>query len=106
MGSNQMTDEQINQKIAEACGWNRIQGNRGMPPDHFQSCFGDAPLIPHYTEDLNAMHKVEKTLQPNQKSTYEAHLLFNIERDQTELWHATALQRAEAFLRTHKLWQK
>ncbi len=64
--------------------------------------------------DLNAMHEAEKVIGPKQKPYYCSEL-WNF----TELWdltvtpnsnhewkmcHATAAQRAEAFLRTLGLW--
>lgn len=75
------------------------------------------PLInclPDYCNDLNAMHEVEKLLKDNKPvgvhspaSTYRVILYRIVERDGRSLvgWgHATALQRAEAYLRTVNRW--
>ena len=55
-----MTDEQINEVIAEACGWNDFVvhpefGLMGTPPD----THGLRTAVDWYTVDLNAMHEVE-----------------------------------------------
>ena len=61
--------------------------------------------IPDYRSDLNAMHEVEKVLTEPQQQRY-LELLFN-NFGKNGVWmvcHATAAQRAEAFLRTLNLW--
>jgi hypothetical protein len=47
--------------------------------------------------------RTEKTLTEFQKETYEAELCL-AERSRFDVLHATASQRAEAFLRTLNLW--
>lgn len=107
-----MTDKQMNKAIAEACGWTEIQGCtcwddvfRGKPP-------GENRLkhIEDYSNDFIAMHEAEKVLG-NKLSQYGNELcnmtLAN-EADKPEcyIWHATARQRAEAFLRTLGKWEE
>ena len=95
-----MTNEQINIAIVEACGWKQVEG---------EECFFDNGTeqvyienIPDYCNDLNAMHEAEKVLE-------EKRLVWKYEMTLTRNggngfnWskiHATALQRAKAFLKT------
>lgn len=51
---------------------------------------------PDYLNDLNAIHDAEKTLSIDETAEYDVHLRRFVER---WYWHATARQRAEAFLR-------
>lgn len=90
-----MTTEQINRAIASALG-------------QTYSC-----NTPDYATDLNAMHKVEKTLLEDHKDNwwesalckdYEIELVRNAPLFFSSL-HATARQRAEAFLRVKGLWE-
>ena len=55
--------------------------------------------------DLNAMHEVEKLLTPRQWVSYGKHVQMLCEETITWRIHATAAQRAEAFLRTLNLWK-
>ena len=98
-----MTPEQQRTAIAEACGWKT--GYRDPEAWH--------PL-PDYLNDLNAMHDAEKVLTGQAASDYDMHLWIVIKRDWDEAnnplatiasWHATAAQRAEAFLRTIGKWE-
>lgn len=58
-------------------------------------------ILPDYTWDLNAMHEAESTMEcPEQ---YETELIRVCK--ETPSWHATAPQRAEAFLRALNLWK-
>jgi len=76
-------------------------------------------VIPDYLNDLNAMHEAEKVLdgptddEESQRAKYAEHLTFicagNTEPVDVWYWdhiHATAAQRAEAFLRTIGKWQE
>ena len=110
-----MNDEEINAAIAEACGW-KLQGS----PEHqnttdgwqFGHTFAIKPSgevvshnsIPNYCGDLNAMHEVEKVLERKQWHVY-ADNIDEMHR-KIELIHATARQRAEAFLKTVGKWEK
>lgn len=83
-----MSDQEINGAIAEACGWKDFDCN-----------------------DLNAMHEAEKTLltqcgndpQDDLWIDYLANLLHAAPLCLRE--HATARQRAEAFLKTIGKWE-
>jgi hypothetical protein len=101
-----MTDEQINQRIAEACGWTKIEHFPGGFWGQHPLCLDEASEyydwpIPNYCNDLNAMHEAEKTLNSEQWHLYSAWLFKATARPQ----HATARQRAEAFLRTLGKWE-
>ena len=68
------------------------------------------PDIPDYPNDLNAMHDAEKVL--TDKQAYR-HVLCRVCADKSspfvaslgDVVHATAAQRAQAFLRTLNLWE-
>ena len=99
-----MTDEQINQRIAEACGWTDFIthpefGLMGVPPD----AHGLRTAVDWYTVDLNAMHEAEKMLLISKFPTYVKKLTkINFGDPIT----AGARQRAEAFLRTLGKWEE
>lgn len=100
-----MTDEQINQRIAEACGWKGNLICRDMEGNLWPS------EPPNYCDDLNAMHEAEKTLMQNgnwRMGEYEARLFNSVEEvnNVSLYFHATARQRAEAFLRTLGKWEE
>jgi len=111
--------------IAKMCGWTHTKTIHnpntcpyGRHPVHTADVTWDLPL-PDYLSDLNAMHEVEKVLTWEQRKPYHNTLVdvagFSYcEADTTEeteldwncrLCHATAAQRAEAFLRTLNLWR-
>ncbi len=111
-----MTDEQINATIAEACEWTDFLvhpefGLMGVEP----STHGLRTAVPWYVYDLNAMHEAEKMLTVEQKETiYQDELDTVTTRGRRGLTvglacylalHATARQRAEAFLRTLGKWE-
>ena len=108
-----MTDTEINLAIAEACGWKDVHfseswnatiGTKGEPGGE---TYG---TIPSYASDLNAMHEAEKTLTFALSTRYNRYLRIVLDADTIESeagnhdWHATARQRAEAFLRTLGKW--
>jgi hypothetical protein len=113
-----MSDEQINAAIAEACGfvgWDEVQLKKSGPKfrfwDYPKNWDGPnrQPWVPDFCRDLNAMHEAEKTLKGyDQIHTYVWHLE-NRDDWHTDLKlmvaHATARQRAEAFLRTLGKWE-
>jgi hypothetical protein len=100
-----MTPEEQRTAIAEACGWKT--GYRDPEAWH--------PL-PDYLNDLNAMHEAEKVLGILERGTYQNILGLacgGIREDDgghfvshRESIHATAAQRAEAFLRTIGKWKE
>ena len=116
-----MTNEQINIAIAEACGWKHIIAIRGtLRGWKTDSEKEDSQVLPDYSNDLNAMHEAEKvlilTLRRTDLPRYVAendaneylhnlrHVLGYGDGDLHEI-HATAAQRAEAFLRTIGKWE-
>lgn len=120
-----MTDQAINAEIAEVCGWQKhreIEEGHWMWVHPVTKLVCGQSLIPNYVEDLNAMHEVEKRLPKRLLTVYDDDLNVVVLRDcatRTELFppnqavyedlsrwkfHATARQRAEAFLRTIGKW--
>jgi hypothetical protein len=114
-----MTDQEINVAIAEACGWTEI---RYYYENEWTTCkewLGITPRgglwhVPNYCTDLNAIHKAEQTLNSSLVSRYNDELaktckvlesIFAKTGPQGWVFHATARQRAEAFLRTLGKWQ-
>lgn len=100
--------------IAEACGWklayySSIADDRAVyyAPNSIKT----TSVLPDYLNDLNAMHEAEKQIASNDKmwAKYERELGCAIQvrysRDWRPMWHATAAQRAEAFLHTLGLWK-
>lgn len=105
-----MTDQEINIAIAEAVGA-RFFSEDGGAFWHFVTKDGREFGPP--TEDLNAMHEAEKGLREMQTMTYIDRLGEIVSQGMGdgsygEIWnmlHATARQRAEAFLRTIGKWR-
>ena len=103
-----MTPEQQRIAIAEACG----KWHSGWPHEYMSQA-DRLRHIPDYLNDLNAMHEAEKVLGACWP-TYCEHLLEIVEPEPRTLeichrWnllHATATQRAEAFLRTIGKWEE
>ncbi len=108
-----MTDDQINAAIAEACGLKkpcrRVQLNdKGFFVTQHSK-------LPNYCTDLNAMHEAEESSVINLHD-YGMHLyqivvpletrVFVKSDPNVYIWHATARQRAEAFLRTLGKWEE
>jgi hypothetical protein len=108
-GGREMTNEQINITIAEACGWREVYLNQNMPWG-FNIGFNYSQRIPNFCGDLNAMHEAEKTLILTKRGEYLWHLALiccNYEEGSRtfETTTATARQRAEAFLKTLGKWE-
>jgi hypothetical protein len=115
--------------IAEYCGWKDVRGvtHLGIPPEngmlfpypeHHEEDWRLKPFhgIPDYLNDLNAMHEAEKMLynDKNQSERYAEFLLDVLEVPSPFIGtarcafltnHATAAQRAEAFLKTIGKWE-
>ena len=98
-----MTDEQINTAIAEACGWRWDQGYRWKDSSGLSAFAWD---IPDYCTDLNAMHEAEKTLSETNMFVMAHYIERFVSRHGQHYFHATARQRAEAFLRTLGKWEE
>ena len=111
-----MTNEQQRIAIAEACGWKKMNWNEatvyGSPTHGFRvwkSKHQDSIMsykgrvgerIPDYLNDLNAMHEAERTMGDPQLWVEYQSYLSDVMGHVGWLYHATASQRAEAFLRT------
>lgn len=108
-----MTPEAQQIAIAEACGWKlewrNINGrNVRSAVRRVQMWVFQQEELPDYLNDLNAMHEAEKLLKSEQHFTFQVELARVINTTtyplNFALLHATATQRAEAFLRTLNLW--
>ena len=109
-----MNDEEINRAIAEHLGWRcqshvPEQNKAGaimcwIPPGKHE---WHPVQIPNYCGDLNAMHEAEKAFTSVQCSfyTYSMREVITKHDASRRTWHATACQRAEAFLRTVGKWR-
>jgi hypothetical protein len=94
-----MSDEEINETIAAAIGLVSFDQWGGL----YKTDAGYVRTCPSYCSDLNAMHEAEKMLLDTEDWVgYHDEL-----RDMIfPVWHATARQRAEAFLRTINKWKE
>jgi hypothetical protein len=115
-----MSPEKQRVAIAQACGWKDcdINWSRSKQEDLLlgsQPIFYNGKIIsylcdqtiPDYPADLNAMHEAEKMLTPEQHIDYMEWLGMCSDDYGRKVWayvHATASQRAKAFLRTLGLW--
>jgi hypothetical protein len=112
-----MTPEQQRITIAEFCGWKDCHISESWASiigTLYEVNGNQYARIPNYFSDLNAMHEAEKVLRGQQASDYDMHLWTVLKRDWEKAnvpittiasWHATAAQRAEAFLRTIGKWE-
>jgi hypothetical protein len=111
-----MTPEQQRIAIAEACGWKNadhpdvMQFKQGWTmPEKW--CMDPKGVLqfnhdrPNYLNDLNAMHDAEKVLTNEQLEVY-CNILHKPNHGVYWAIHATASQRAEAFLRTIGKWEE
>lgn len=99
--------------IAKACGWSSWPSckyawvwNKGpMPKAKYFSKTAD---LPDYPRDLNDMHEAEKILTPEQRDDYVERLsptgTSRCPHSTFAVLHATADQRAVAFLKTLGKW--
>jgi hypothetical protein len=115
-----MSPDQQRTAIAKACEWTDIRRQRLYAGD--QDLWGTKLTggekhrnrLPDYLNDLNACHEMEKVLTFEQAEFFEDELcdVAKTKNDVMEnpapwrfsVCHATASQRAEAFLRTLNLW--
>ena len=93
-----MTDQQINQAIAEACGWRKEDGVYMWTVNRIDCT---CPELWDWCNDLNAMHDAEKLIY-NHNNMWTAYY-YAIGAGPFSL-HATARKKAEAFLRTLGKW--
>jgi hypothetical protein len=113
-----MTPEQQRVAIAEACGWKNVaprivKNVKHQGDDITVGIWSDNGWIPDYLNDLNAMHEAEKVLGEKRIRSYAFTLAQVLDTsptvdldDQFLNIHATAAQRAEAFLRTIGKWKE
>ena len=106
-----MTNQQINQAIAKACGFVCLHE---FQVDKDGAKFGFWEYPPTWTgpkkqpwcldfcTDLNAMHEAEKSLPIKKILIY----FKKLEKGTSFWFRATARQRAEAFLRTLGKWEE
>jgi len=98
--------------IAEACGWTRYNGKEKFQFYSPRGMYARMENLPDYLADLNAMHEAEKVLSENPTFMRQhafnnyAYRLIEMCKHQCNAIHATAAQRAEAFLRTLNLWKE
>ena len=103
-----MTDEQINIAIAEACGYKNVtigvtEGTIRVVVGYKHHTFDEE--IPDYCNDLNAMHEAEKIFDHALYCRYINELCDITIKGNNSMYMATAVQRAEAFLRTINKWE-
>lgn len=111
-----MSYDQLRIKVAELAGWERgpaediklgsygIIAAKGMCWHHKdeEDNWQDSP--PDFPDDLNAMHEAEKNLTEAQANKFDT-ILWNMcggASGKSGAIHATAQQRAEAFVMTFK----
>jgi len=101
-----MTDQEINIAIAEACP--TVAGVWSDGELRWDSKLRPVPTCFDPVNDLNAMHEAEKVFRTRHTTDFieMRNWLFEIcGRNADFAWHATAAQRAEAFLRTLGKWK-
>jgi len=108
-----MNPQEINRRIAIACGWYVLPN--GFPSELWEHPSGKRAYESdfNYHGDLNAMHEAEKVLLKHGWLTYIDWLVYIMFGKQDipsiyygNILHATAAQRAEAFLRTIGQWEE
>jgi hypothetical protein len=107
-----MSNEQINIAIAKACGWYEEDNESEIcwTRDELTYCLHEDEL-PNYCNNLNAMHEAEKVLTTKGVNAWWEYVGYINRRNPTPFGsetavHATARQRAEAFLRTLGKWEE
>ena len=107
---DKLTDREKRIKVAECAGWKRthFRTDAFWFMEHVSTVH--VTDLPDYLNDLNAMHEAEKVLEPAQWRGFVCNiidiLLIDIALDRFELndhftfIHATAAQRAKAFVLT------
>lgn len=89
-----MTDEQINEAITQATGlWDYPYSS-------------ETKRMHDFCSDLNAMHEAEMTLSETNMFVMAHWIEQIVNRNEGYYFHATARQRAEAFLRTLGKWDQ
>jgi hypothetical protein len=109
-----MNPQEINRRIAIACGWYVLPN--GFPSELWEHPSGKRAYESdfNYHGDLNAMHEVENELDGDLCADYTEYLHRVVNATMGSMNHedmcrfrsATAPQRAEAFLRTIGQWEE
>lgn len=90
-----MTTEEINKTICEICGWDYKPVNCGGT----DCC-----------NDLNVVYEAEQYMWENEKQRFHTYWLnlgeFWVGNNSNYRFHATAYQRAVAFLKTFNKWKE
>lgn len=99
-----MTKEEINRAIAEACGqkYHKPTDTEIKSGSYYQ-------YEPDYCSDLNTMRTAESTLPLDKQNrlAYELRTLLGFHsHSYFDLVHASAIKRAEAFLRAIGKWRE
>jgi hypothetical protein len=111
-GGGEMTNEQINVAIAQACGWTILKkplSGFGFAAYAKEPNGDPSPGIPDYCDDLNAMHEAEKSISNDLWQCYFNQLARVTKAEQSDdrvFFCATARHRAEAFLRVMGKWKE
>ncbi len=97
--SDQLSDDQLNRALAEACGWVKIDppkdGAWGFALSSKEWCY--THQLPRYTEDLNACADAEKHII--EAGGCYTHYVSELQRlTEHNEWRATARQRVIAML--------
>jgi hypothetical protein len=105
--------DQLWGKVARSLGWDELiilwnPGCKRMMGKHPDAKKEDLDskgraFVPRYVDDLNVMHEVENTLTHEQDIQFYGWIAVVVERDDADKCryaHATARQRAEAFVLT------
>lgn len=112
-----MNPEQQRIAIAEACGWKNadhpdvMKFKQGWTTPE-QWCMNPKGVLrlnhdrPDYLNDLNAMHEAEASLFGRNDWSASKYETLLTRMTSSWAWHATAAQRAEAFLRTIGKWEE
>lgn len=108
-----MTNQEINISIAERQGWTNRHKTRAGSIVGALNEVSHVP-IPNYCGDLNAMHEVEQGLSFTERRQFQKHLRYVLTPIEIQTQcalvnadaciHATARQRAEAYLKTVGGW--
>jgi hypothetical protein len=106
-----MTPEQQRIAIAETCGWKPLEQTGIFGITWIVWTKGNEQKylwqLPDYLNDLNAMHEAENVMRFDEeiKGQQYRNMLFHVVKVRPLIIHATAAQRAEAFLRTIGKWE-
>jgi hypothetical protein len=101
-GGGGMSPDEMRIEIAKACGWKHVYFKAGY---YIRNEIHVWEELPDYLNDLNAMHEAEKVLYEDETQWKKYKDSFYGIKEFDGHLHATAAQRAEAFLRALNLWK-